>query len=163
MIDYKNYLYVDLTRQTLSLIENDSVQQTFKVSTGKNGVGEQNGSEKTPRGWHEISEKIGAGAPLNAVFVARQQSGEIYTEALFDEFPGRDWILTRIMWLKGLEPGKNLGGERDTKNRYIYIHGTPDKTDLGKPGSRGCIRMNNHDLIKLFDIVPQGLPILLEE
>jgi hypothetical protein len=114
-------------------------------------------SECTPRGWHAIANKIGDGAPPGAVFVARQWTGEVWSPEFAATQPvGRDWILTRILWLTGLEPGHNAGGERDTHARYIYLHGTPDTVPLGVAGSRGCVRMRNTDLITLFDQLAEG-------
>ena len=126
----------------------------YSVSTATNGVGEQSGSYCTPRGKHSIRAKIGASQPLNTVFVKRRPTGEIYTPELGALYPGRDWILTRILWLSGKEVGFNRLGTCDTMRRYIYIHGTPDSTKLSQPGSKGCVRMRNADLVKLFDLVP---------
>ena len=126
----------------------------YSVSTATNGVGEQSGSYCTPRGKHSIRAKIGASQPLNTVFVKRRPTGEIYTPELGAQYPGRDWILTRILWLSGKEVGFNRLGTCDTMRRYIYIHGTPDSTKLSQPGSKGCVRMRNADLVKLFDLVP---------
>lgn len=128
---------------------NDKLERSYAVSTGKNGVGEKNGSECTPRGWHKINSIIGLDNLENSVFVARQWTGELYSEALANEFPGRDWILTRILRLEGLEPGRNKNGEVDTFSRYIYFHGTPESTPLGIPGSKGCIRMRNKEIMEL--------------
>ena len=107
------------------------------------------GSEKTPRGWHRIHSIIGRDAKINSVFVSRQWTEEIYTPELADKFPDRDWILTRIIQLDGLEPGRNKNGQVDSLQRYIYIHGTPDTTEIFKPGSHGCIRMRNNDMVDL--------------
>jgi L,D-transpeptidase YbiS len=131
----------------------------YAVSTASNGAGERRGSHCTPRGRHVVRAKIGAGAPANTVFVGRRPTGEIWTPALAAEYPGRDWILTRILWLSGCEVGFNRLGEVDTMRRYIYIHGTPDTMEMGKPGSIGCIRMRNRDLVELFDLVPAGTPV----
>jgi lipoprotein-anchoring transpeptidase ErfK/SrfK len=133
------------------------------VSTGAAGLGEQMGSYQTPRGRHRIRAKIGAGAPLGAVFVGRRWTGEIYSEQLAAAHPGRDWILTRILWLCGCEVGRNRLGTVDTQRRYIYIHGTPDSTELGVPGSKGCVRMRNADLLRLFDLTPAGTPVDMVE
>lgn len=141
------YLLLSSKAQRLDCYENDSLWRSFSVSTGKNGMGEMEGSECTPRGWHRIHSKIGLDAPENAVFVAREWTGEIYSSELATQHPGRDWILTRVIQLDGLEDGRNKGGNVDTLSRYIYIHGTPDTTPLGAPGSRGCIRMRNDDLM----------------
>lgn len=153
------HLIVNVLQQTMRVFEGESLLKTYRVSTGANGVGELNGSECTPRGAHIIRAKLGAGAKPNSVFVARRFTGEIYEPALRSKFPGRDWILTRILWLSGTEPGKNRLGQCDTMRRYIYIHGTPSEVELGKPGSKGCIRMNNQDIIELFDSVEVGVSV----
>lgn len=149
-------LEVDITRQLLRTFHSTRELNCYQVSTARNGVGEMMDSECTPRGAHEIAEKIGADCPPNTVFVARRATGEIYDAQFAAHHPRRDWILTRILWLAGRDHGYNSGGERDTKARYIYIHGTPDRTCLGAPGSRGCIRMRNTDIIELFDAVAVG-------
>lgn len=151
---------INIPAQTLSLFDaNGTLVRRYVVSTGKNGAGEENGSFCTPRGKHVIRAKIGAGRPENSVFVRRRPTGEIYTASLGVQFPGRDWILTRILWLCGREHGYNRFGSCDTMQRYIYIHGTPETTVLGQPGSRGCIRMRNADLIELFDRVEAGTAV----
>jgi len=127
------------------------------------GPGEQQGSEKTPRGRHEVRAKIGAGAPVRAVFAGRRPTGEICSDELFAAQPGRDWILTRILWLRGLEPGRNRRGDVDSMRRYIYIHGTPEEDAIGRPVSHGCIRMRNDDVVELFDLVEPGTPVEIEE
>lgn len=142
--------------------EKDVLYRSYPVSTGKNGLGEQRGSECTPRGWHRIHSKIGLDAAVNSVFVSRQWTGEIYSPELANQYPERDWILTRILQLDGLEPGRNKGNEVDSLQRFIYIHGTPDSTELGKPGSRGCIRMQNSDLIELANWVEIDTHICIE-
>lgn len=135
--------------------------RNYDVSTALNGPGERNGSGCTPRGEHEVRAKIGAGVPINAVFVARRPTGEIYSEALARRFPDRDWILTRILWLSGCEPGKNRLGNVDSMRRFIYIHGTPDSEPMGIARSHGCIRMRNHDICELFDLVSAGTPVTI--
>jgi hypothetical protein len=156
-------LDVDLTAQRLLLTGSDGRRCEYPVSTGRNGPGEIQGSGCTPRGRHRVRAKIGAGSPAGTVFVRRRATGEIWSPTLGATFPGRDWILTRILWLSGEELGRNRLGSVDTFRRYIYIHGTPDVTRLGAPGSRGCIRMNNQDWIELFELVPAGTPVLLHE
>ncbi|HVL36217.1 MAG TPA: L,D-transpeptidase [Burkholderiales bacterium] len=141
-------ILIDLSRQTL-----DFGGRRYSVSTARNGPGERSGSFCTPRGRHLVRARIGAGQPLNAVFVRRRPTGEIWTPELHERYPGRDWILTRILWLSGCEPGKNRLGDVDTMRRYIYIHGSPDTAEMGKPGSIGCVRMRNHDIVELFDRV----------
>ncbi len=143
--------------QTLVLLADDgSVAKRYPVSTSAKGVGEQFGSFKTPRGRHVVRAKIGAGLPVNSVLVRRRPTGEIWSPELAARFPGRDWILTRILWLSGCEPGFNRLGDVDTMRRFIYIHGCPDSAPMGIPGSIGCVRMHNPDLLDLFDRVPVG-------
>lgn len=155
-----NSIHIDTATQQLELRnEAGEVLRRYAISTAHNGLGELCGSHCTPRGRHIIRAKIGAGQPENAVFVARRPTGEIYTEELGRQHPHRDWILTRILWLSGSEVGFNRLGESDTMRRYIYIHGTPDSVTLGKPGSHGCVRMRNVELIELFDLVGVGTPV----
>jgi lipoprotein-anchoring transpeptidase ErfK/SrfK len=133
--------------------------KTYPVSTASRGAGEKNGSLCTPRGRHIVRAKIGTGQPVNAVFVRRRPTGEVWTPELHEQYPGRDWILTRILWLSGCEPGRNRLGDVDTMRRYIYIHGSPDTAEMGKPGSIGCIRMRNRDIVELFDRVAPYTPV----
>jgi lipoprotein-anchoring transpeptidase ErfK/SrfK len=149
-------ILVVLAEQRLDLVRGTEVVRTYAVSTSKHGAGELHGSFKTPRGPHVIRAKIGAGAPLGAVFRGRRPTGEICSAELARAQPNRDWILTRILWLSGCEVGKNRLGNVDTMRRYIYIHGAPDGEPLGVPGSIGCIRMANRDIVELFDLVPVG-------
>jgi len=155
---------IDLGQQQMA-VRNPSgaIFKTYAVSTSRHGAGEQNGSFCTPRGAHVIRARIGAGQPLNTVFVRRRPTGEIWTPELYSRFPGRDWILTRILWLSGCEPGRNRWGEVDTMRRYIYIHGTHEFAELGKPGSIGCVRMANRDILELFDRVPAGTGVNIRE
>jgi lipoprotein-anchoring transpeptidase ErfK/SrfK len=148
-------LNINIGLQQLDLLDdNGTLIKRYSISSAKNGVGELNGSFCTPRGRHIIRAKIGAGQPLNAVFVERRPTGEVYSRKLAGSFPGRDWILTRILWLSGCERGVNRMGQVDTMRRAIYIHGSPDTAKMGKPGSGGCIRMRNRDIVELFDLVP---------
>jgi len=157
-------LLVSVARQRLTVFaDNGEVLREYPVSTAGAGVGEVSGSYQTPRGQHLIRAKIGAGQPANTVFVRRRPTGEIWTPELAEQFPGRDWILTRILWLSGCEAGRNRHGCVDTMRRYIYIHGTPDVTDMTTPGSHGCVRMRNADLIELFDLVPCYTPVEITE
>lgn len=143
--------------------DNDFFYRRYSISTAKNGAGEQRGSFRTPRGRHLIRAKIGAGQPENAVFVGRRPTGEIWTPELAAAHPGRDWILTRILWLSGREPGVNRLGDVDTMRRYIYLHGSPDTVEMGSPGSIGCVRMRNRDIIELFNLVPPYTPVDIVE
>jgi len=151
---------VVVATQTLELFDPAGVLiRRYSVSTACNGVGERSGSHRTPRGRHIIRAKIGAGAAENAVFSARRPTGEIWSPQLAERHPGRDWILTRILWLSGCEPGFNRLGDVDTMRRYIYIHGAPDTAEIGRPGSIGCIRMRSRDIMELFDLVPAYTPV----
>ena len=154
---------IDLSKQTLRLLEGARVVREYRVSTAAKGAGEKNGSFQTPRGAHKVRAKIGRDAKAGAVFVARRPTGETWSPALHEQFPGRDWILTRILWLSGLEHGRNRMGDVDTMRRYIYLHGTPEVTKLGAPGSHGCIRMKNDDIIELFDLVEAGIRVDIHE
>ena len=156
------WLKISIADQSLSMLRGKHLLEVFDVSTASNGPGEQFGSECTPRGWHTLRAKIGAGQAENTVFVGRRPTGEIYSPALAKAYPERDWVLTRILWLSGLEPGLNRLGEVDTMRRYIYIHGTADEVELGLPNSHGCVRMHNCDIIKLFDEVPVGTRVYIK-
>ena len=153
-------IVISIPAQTLDLLDDSgNALRHYHISSAKNGAGQEYGSFCTPLGKHIIRAKIGTGQPLNSVFVKRRPTGEIYTPELGAEFPGRDWILTRILWLSGCERGFNRLGSVDTMRRYIYIHGSPDGLEMGKPGSIGCIRMHNHDLLELFDKVSAGTEV----
>ena len=157
------YLHIHIGTQRLQLRCDGAVLRDYAISTARNGAGETNGSNCTPRGWHRIRIRIGAGCASDTVFVGRRPTGETYAPELRAQFPERDWILTRILWLTGLEPGRNRGGKVDTLRRYVYIHGSPDDVPMGQPGSHGCIRMRNADVIELFDQVTAGMRVLIEE
>lgn len=151
-----------VSTQKLFVYKDNQCIREYDVSTAKNGVGEVFGSEQTPRGLHIIRAKIGHDCPANTVFVGRRPTGEIFNQQMKESFPERDWILTRIFWLSGKEPGKNRLGNVDTMRRYVYIHGTPDSVAMGIPGSKGCVRMRNQDIIELFDQVPVFTELLIE-
>jgi lipoprotein-anchoring transpeptidase ErfK/SrfK len=154
---------VRLGTQRLELLEGARLLASWPVSTAAKGAGEREGSEQTPRGLHEVRAMIGAGAPAGAVFVARRPTGEVCTPERASAEPGRDWVLTRILWLRGLEPGINRHGGVDSMRRYIYIHGTPHEDALGTPASHGCIRMANADVIELFERVAPGTRVEIFE
>jgi hypothetical protein len=158
-----NYLHIRLSEQRLRLWKAGSVVREYSVSTALRGGGEQFGSEQTPRGWHRIRARIGAGCAPGTVFVRRRPTGERYSAALARQHPQRDWILTRILWLCGNEPGHNRLGTVDSMRRYVYIHGCPDSEPMGEPRSHGCVRMRNDDVMELFDQVEAGFPVLIEE
>jgi len=147
-------IVIDISKQQLTF---DG--RIYSVSTSKSGAGEKNGSFCTPRGRHIVRAKIGAGQPANSVFVRRRPTGELWSPELHAQYPGRDWMLTRILWLSGCEVGKNRLGDVDTMRRYIYIHGSPDTAEMGRPGSIGCVRMRNRDIVELFDLVPPYTPV----
>ena len=159
----KKRIEISIERQTLVFFEADQRIFEYPVSTAKNGVGESSDSYCTPRGAHQIGEKIGDGVAINTVFVGRQPTGEIYHPGLRQQFPERDWILTRILWLEGCEAGFNKGGSVDTKSRHIYIHGSPDEAVMGSPHSQGCVRMRNTDIVELFAKVSCGTQVYVAE
>lgn len=154
---------VSIAAQRLRLYQGKELIMDVQVSTAKNGPGEITGSECTPRGLHYVRAKIGDHCRENTVFVGRRPTGEIYQPALRVQYPGRDWILTRILWLCGKEPGKNRLGQVDTMRRYIYIHGCPDEDQMGIPSSHGCVKMKNQDVIALFDKVYVGAEVQIVE
>lgn len=156
-------LRISLAAQVLDLYDDRGTWvRRYPVSTGARGPGEQAGSQQTPRGRHLVRARIGAGLPVNTVFVGRRPTGEIYSPELGQAHPERDWILTRILWLSGCEPGRNRLGNVDTMRRYIYIHGCPDECPMGEPHSHGCIRMRNRDILELFDLLPAYTPVEIE-
>lgn len=148
-------LHISIARQSMQVLgDAGAVLREYLVSTALAGAGEVSGSYQTPRGQHIVRAKIGSEMPENTVFVRRRPTGEVWTPELGEQFPARDWILTRILWLSGCQPGHNRLGCVDTMRRYIYIHGSPDIAEMGIPGSHGCIRMRNADIIELFDLLP---------
>jgi L,D-transpeptidase YbiS len=159
-------VHIDIPAQSLTTFDNDKVVKVYSVSTALNGAGQSNGSGCTPTGSHYIRAKIGTNSPLGSVFIGRRPTGEVYSDALAEQFPARDWILSRILWLSGLTPGhnrlSNSAGRVDTMARYIYIHGTPDTEPMGVAKSHGCIRMRNTDVVELFDWVPKSCPVFIE-
>lgn len=157
------YLDICIATQQLAIIKNGHPLKTYSISTAKNGAGEIMGSGCTPRGWHSIRAKIGTGLPIYTVFKARRATGEIYSPELAAQYPERDWILTRILWLGGQEARKNRYGKVDTAWRYIYLHGCPDELMDGTPQSHGCVRMYNNDIIDLFNQVSTGMRVFIHE
>ncbi|MHA7833330.1 MAG: L,D-transpeptidase family protein [Algiphilus sp.] len=155
-------LTVSLAAQRLTWSDG-AQQQSWPVSTATVGANERNGSGGTPRGRHRIRARIGDGAHPHAVFIGRRPTGEVWTPELAVTAPHRDWILGRIPWLCGCEPGRNRFGAVDTMRRYIYIHGTPPDQPLGVPGSHGCIRMACDDVVALFDCTPAGSEVWIDD
>jgi lipoprotein-anchoring transpeptidase ErfK/SrfK len=152
---------IDISKQLLTLTTPNNTYE-YSVSTAKNGAGQREGSGKTPLGNHYVRAMIGRGAPIDSVFVGRRTTAEIYSDSLASDFPKRDWILSRILWLCGKEKGLNRLGGVDSMRRFIYIHGTPDSEPMGIPLSHGCIRMRNRDIIQLFDLIPIGTHVLIK-
>lgn len=157
------HIHISIAEQKLTLFEVDQPLAHYLISTARNGAGETAGSEQTPRGAHIVRAKIGAGAALGTVFRGRRPTGEIWTPELDRQFPRRDWILSRILWLSGTEVGRNRLSDCDSMRRYIYIHGTPNTEPMGEPRSHGCIRMRNSDVVDLFERTPVYTPVLIEE
>lgn len=156
-------LHISLADQMLYGFAAGRLVLRLPVSTALNGAGEQEGSGCTPRGLHEVRARIGEGLPSGAVLRGRRWTGEVWSTELHEQFPGRDWILTRILWLSGCEPGVNRLGPVDTFRRYIYLHGTPDCEPMGIPLSHGCVRLRNADLLQLFPRVPLHCSVRLDE
>ena len=155
---------ISIAEQRLKVLDDKGAMlAAYAVSTALKGVGEEKNSYRTPRGKHVIRAKIGKDAPVNTIFKGRRPTGELWTPKLAEQHRGRVWILTRILWLSGCEPGHNRLGNVDTMQRYIYIHGTPDTELMGEPGSHGCIRMRNSEVLELFDLVPVGTPVLITD
>ncbi|WP_206118788.1 L,D-transpeptidase [Chromobacterium fluminis] len=158
------WILVGVRSQTLRRYDGwGLLQREYQVSTARNGVGEVSGSYQTPRGWHRVCERIGAGVEANTIIFRRKVTPWKYTSELHAQYPNKDWILTRILWLCGEEPGKNQGGEVDSYNRAIYIHGAGDHVPWGTPSSLGCVRMKNPDVIELFDATDNGIDVLIDE
>jgi len=158
------HILINIASQTLDLSDGDEHRlRRYSVSTAMNGAGEIQDSGCTPRGRHRVRVKIGDGAPSGAVFRARRLTGEIWSPAYAEAHPQRDWILSRILWLCGCEPGRNRFGAVDSMRRFIYIHGTPDDQPMGVPRSHGCIRMRNCDVIELFGLIPIGTIVDIKE
>lgn len=156
------HIEISIPAQQLILLDTTNrIMAQYAISTASNGAGCEKNSGCTPVGRHIVRAKIGKDAPLNAVFVGRRATGEIWSPALALQYPQRDWILTRILWLSGTETGKNRLGNVDSMQRYIYIHGTPDSEPIGQPCSHGCIRMRNSDVIALFDVVTAGTSVMI--
>ncbi len=153
-------IIVEVATQQLLLYDGKKLVETFSISTAKEGVNAHKNTDGTPLGLHVICQKIGAGALPNTIFVGRKPLPDLYDEK---NPPSEDPILARILWLSGGEMGKNQGGDVDTKSRYIYIHGTPDKNPMGVPLSHGCVRMRNADVVRLFDLVEVGTPVNIVE
>ncbi len=158
------FIRVDIPMQRLIAYGSDGSElMNVSVSTATKGAGEVMDSNRTPRGWHKIRAKIGSGAPVNSVFVGRRSTNEIYSLEMRQLHPDRDWILTRILWLSGLEPGFNRLGNVDTMRRFIYIHGCPDDDPIGVEGSAGCIKMRNLDIVHLYDLVELGTLVFISD
>jgi lipoprotein-anchoring transpeptidase ErfK/SrfK len=161
----KSRIEIDISEQKLFLYctyknsQHEEVK-TYPISSSKFGIGSTANTNKTPLGLHRIEQKIGDNAPFGMIFKARKATGRI---AKINGKGDHDYVTTRIMWLKGLEPGKNAGSGIDSYRRYIYIHGTAEENKIGKPASHGCIRMYNKDVIDLFEKVSEGTEVYIKE
>lgn len=150
-------LCVDVHAQVLRVWSDQGLRAQFPVSTAAKGVGARAGSNKTPPGWHRIVQRIGHDRPAGSVYVARKYTGEIVPARAWNATGKADRILSRILRLRGLEGGRNLGPGIDSFRRFIYIHGTNQEQFLGCPASHGCIRMGNRDIVRLFRLI-RGRP-----
>ena len=152
-IDRRHQVIISIPEQRMALLQDGAPLATYPVSTSKFGVGDLPGTSWTPLGRLEIAKKIGAGAPSGAAFKDRRPTGEIVPA----DAPGRDIIVSRILWLRG-EEARNARAY----SRYIYSHGTPEERNIGLPVSYGCVRMRSCDVIELFDIVGPGAEVKIE-
>lgn len=159
--DFSSYLFVSVKHQQMYFFEKDSIVKQYPISTSKNGVGNQQHSEKTPEGLHNIKRKIGDNVPLGGILEARVYNGKIATIIQDKSKLDGDYVTTRILWLDGEEVGINKGRNIDTYNRLIYIHGTPEEGYIGEPVSHGCIRMKNADVLELYGLIDEGTPVLI--
>ena len=160
-IDASDILVVSLQEQCMYVLNGDSVIRQYEISGAALGAGNQSGSNQTPLGLHRIKEKHGDDVPLGGIMKSRQFTGEvarIYTDPTDVE---EDHVTTRVLWLEGMEPGKNKGGNVDSYQRYIYIHGTPEEGLIGQPASHGCIRMYNEEVIELYNASETGRLVLI--
>ena len=151
-----NIVLVNINQQTLHLYRNNELTKSYPISSSKFGIGNQVESFKTPLGVHRVAKKIGDGAPVGTIFKARVNTGKTAEIITTNAASKDDYVTSRILWLEGLEPGKNKGEGIDSFQRYIYIHGTAEEGRIGQPASRGCIRMRNMDVIELFDLLETG-------
>jgi lipoprotein-anchoring transpeptidase ErfK/SrfK len=154
----QKFLFVDIPLQRLYCVDGDAVTCEYPVSTSKYGVGNEDGSLKTPPGVHRVREKYGDGAPVGRVFRDRVDTGEDWPVGM----PGENLILTRILRLEGCEDGINRGQGIDSYERYIYIHGTNNEQAIGAPASHGCVCMKNGDIVRLFDTVLEGTLVFID-
>jgi len=158
------WLLVGVKSQTLRYYDGSGLlARQYSVSTAKFGVGEQKNSYQTPRGWHKVCEKIGDGAEKDTIIFRQKITPWKYSETLHQQYPNKDWILTRVLWLCGMEPGLNQGGDVDSYDRYIYIHGAGAHVPFGTPSSLGCVRMKSDDVIELFDHTAVGTDVYIDE
>lgn len=159
-----NSININVTQQQLRLLDEEGhLLHQYPVSTSKYGTGNENGSEKTPLGLHRIKHKLGGAMPVNEVYIGRVPHGNLEECVQQGVDLPDDVIMSRIMWLEGMEPGRNQGGYVDSYQRYIYIHGTNHEENIGTPSSIGCIRMCNADVVEMFRLVEVGSEVLIEE
>lgn len=156
---FGSYVYISLRDQKLYYVSNGTVKHAYDISSGRNGVGNNKGSGGTPIGLHTVYRKIGDTVPEGGIFYRGSYTGRV----LDSTYTKTNAITSRIIWLTGEEPGVNRGGIHDTSERYIYIHGTSGEASIGKPASRGCIRMRNADVVELYSLLSVGTPILIAD
>ena len=153
--DTRHHVVISIPQQRMAVLDNGALMTTYPISTSKFAIGDVPGSNGTPLGELEVAKKIGGSAPSGMVFKDRKPTGEI----LVPDAPGRDPIVTRILWLQGRE-----AQNANAYGRYIYIHGTPEERTIGTRASFGCIRMHSRDVIQLYDIVgPRARVTILNE
>ncbi|MDR1435392.1 MAG: L,D-transpeptidase [Puniceicoccales bacterium] len=153
------WLYVSVEEQRMYYYSRNRLERIYAISTARKGINQIRDSYGTPLGLHTIADKIGGGAPLGTVFIGRQNKGKIFTE--YGDWETKGYITSRILRLKGLQEGYNLGGNCDTYSRYIYIHGITDEKKIGTPRTQGCIGMSNKDVIELFQKIEPDSLILI--
>jgi len=158
---FSNFIYVDINKQKLFLLDNRVTIKKYNISTSKRGLGNKSNSLQTPEGLHKIKSKYGQGVPIGGILDHRKFNGEIASINLDTTSTAIDIICTRVIRIIGLEDGVNKGGEVDTYLRKIYLHGTNEEGLIGKESSHGCIRMKNQDIVDLFDRVKKDMLIVM--
>ena len=153
-------VWISIRAQHFYLIQDDQILWETRCSTAAKGAGSKKNSFMTPLGWHNVKDKVGAGEPWGRVYRDKAITKGVWHPG---EKVREDMVLTRILTLDGEEPGQNKGGDVDSYARCIYIHGTNDEANIGKPTSHGCIRLTNDDAIRAFDLIPEGTPVLITE
>ena len=158
---FDRFIYVAAKKQKLYLIEGEEIIASYNISTAKNGIGQNSGSFKTPAGLHQIAEKVGEDLPINSIIKQKVATGELARPIEIAESTNQDFITSRVMHLKGMEPQVNSGGKVDSYERGIFIHGTHEEGLIGQAASKGCVRMTNSDVIDLFQRVEVGTFVVI--